>query len=122
MSKGENVLSYKGTVHKVFDTVQISERFKKREMVLKIPSYKEGESKPILFEAIQDQVTLFDGLKPGQAVEVYFNLDGREWISPTQKVKYFNSLKAWKIDKLTTSAQPSEPVVEELTDSDDLPF
>ncbi|MEY5040956.1 MAG: hypothetical protein RLZZ414_495, partial [Bacteroidota bacterium] len=58
---------------------------------------------------------------------VHFNLRGREWTSPQNEVKYFNSLEAWRIEKDDTSAfsAPSSiPSAAQVSDTpdDDLPF
>ena len=36
-------------------------------------------------------------------MRVQFNLRGREWSNPQGEVKYFNTLDAWKIEKLIGS-------------------
>ena len=33
-------------------------------------------------------------------IEVSFNIRGREWTSPQGEVKYFNTLEAWRIEKM----------------------
>jgi hypothetical protein len=56
-------------------------------------------------------------------VRVSFDIRGREWND-----KYFNSLVAWKVDRLGASAPPQAdmppplPPIEDDPISDDLPF
>jgi hypothetical protein len=71
-------------------------------------------------------------------IEVSFNIRGREWTSPQGEVKYFNSLDAWRIDRVNATgsgipstgpsamnlnpvASTSTSLVAETAD-DDLPF
>jgi hypothetical protein len=60
-----------------------------------------------------------DAFKVGNQLEVSFNLRGREWTSPAGEVKYFNTLEAWKIERIGTEMPKAQPVHEE---ADDLPF
>ena len=56
----------------------------------------------ILFQAVQDKCGMLDGIQPGEQVEVSFNLRGREWTSPQGEVRYFNTLDAWRIEKVAS--------------------
>lgn len=124
-----------GTIKVLNPTVQVSEKFSKREFVLTENTSQYPQD--ILFQAVQDRCTLLDAMNVGEQVEVSFNLRGREWTSPQGEVKYFNSLDAWRIDRLNGSVAPSQntntgfaaPVAPtatpvQLVDSsdDDLPF
>lgn len=85
-----------GKVYKIFDTEQIKETFQKRVVVLEYasnPMYPQY----ISFEFLQNSVTAPDNVQEGQMAVVEFDLSGREWTSPQGEVKYFNSLRAWKI-------------------------
>ncbi len=55
-------------------------------------------------------------------VEVFFNLRGREWTSPQNEVKYFNTLDAWKIQPLNAGGATQEPAKVEEVEDDSLPF
>ena len=120
----------KGVVKVVNETVQITEKFKKREFV--VTDENDTYPQDIMFQAAQDKCDMLDGVIEGQTVEVSFNLRGREWTSPQGDIKYFNTLDAWRIESVsaqnpTTSAQKSEPtpvpVAETTTGTDDdLPF
>ncbi len=90
----------------IFETVEVSDRFRKREFVVE---YAENPQYPefLKFEMIQEKCELMDHFKTGDGVEVSFNLKGRKWNSPQGEVKYFNTLQAWKLtamDKETTAA------------------
>ena len=97
-----------GTIHKVFDTQQVSKKFKRREFVIEFaesPLYPQF----IKFEAIQDKCRDLDPYSPGEQVRVQFNLRGREWTNPEGEKKYFTNLEAWRIDRVaetdTTKSQ-----------------
>ena len=53
------------------------------------------------FELIQDKCDILDPYNKGDKVDVYFNLKGRKWTDPKGVDKYFNSLQAWRLEKVT---------------------
>ena len=122
-------MELKGKVHEIGALQQVSETFKKRDLIIE---YAENLTYPeyIRFEALQDKTALFDSLKTGDDVEVSFNLRGRPWTDKTGKVSYFNSLVVWRINALTnTAGAASAPpyatpadVNSAPGDDDDLPF
>jgi hypothetical protein len=123
------MLTFKGTIKLLFDTQQVSEKFRKREFVV----METGSPYPqeIIFQLVQEKVDLLEGYSAGDEVEVAFNLRGRAWTNPRDGVtKYFNSLDAWKISRVgATSQQPvsnnMKPVADVAvneTGDDDLPF
>jgi hypothetical protein len=91
-----------GTVKVVNNTVQVSEKFSKREFVVTDSTGMYPQD--ISFQATQDKCSLLDGIQAGDQVEVSFNLRGREWTSPQGEVKYFNTLEAWRIEKAGMNA------------------
>lgn len=131
-----------GTVKVVNPTVQVSEKFSKREFVVTDNSSMYPQD--IMFQSTQDKCALLDGIQAGETVEVSFNLRGREWTSPQGEVKYFNTLEAWRIEKQSAAMgnnmgggapsamnlDPIAPVNSGVTESsfqskeqdDDLPF
>ena len=127
-----------GTVKVLNNTVQVSEKFAKREFVITDTSSMYPQD--ILFQATQDKCALLDAVQVNDQVEVSFNLRGREWTSPQGEVKYFNTLEAWRIEKVgqgmgqgipqggpsamnldTIASTPSAAMNTESED-DDLPF
>ena len=89
-------MEIKGTIKKITETVQISDRFRKREFVVEYssnPDYPQS----LQFEMVQDRCELLDSFQEGQQVEISFDLRGREWTNPQGQVKYFNTLQAWKL-------------------------
>jgi hypothetical protein len=122
-------MELKGKVHEIGALQQVSETFKKRDLIIE---YAENPTYPeyIRFEALQDKTALFDSLKQGDDVEVSFNLRGRPWTDKTGKTSYFNSLVVWRINALTNgAAAASTPAYAPPADlnsapgeEDDLPF
>jgi single-stranded DNA-binding protein len=123
-------MEIKGKVHEVGATANVTDTFKKRDLVIE---YAENPQYPefVKFEAVQDKVNLFDSVKVGDQVEVSFNLRGRPWTDKTGKTTYFNTLSVWRITVLngTQQAQSSQPEYASPVDistapgqEDDLPF
>jgi len=123
-------MEIKGKVHEIGATQQVSETFKKRDLIVE---YAENPTYPeyIRFEALQDKTALLDTFKAGDEVEVFFNLRGRPWTDKAGKTSYFNSLVIWRINAIAAgaAATPSTPeyaapvdVSNTAGDDDDLPF
>jgi hypothetical protein len=122
-------MELKGKVHEIGALQQVSETFKKRDLIIE---YAENPTYPeyIRFEALQDKTALFDSLKVGDEIEVSFNLRGRPWTAKDGKVSYFNSLVVWRINALAGNAAaaatpayaPPVDVNSAPGEDDDLPF
>lgn len=78
---------------------QVSTSFKKRELVI---TTDEQYPQDILIEFPQDKADLLNDIQVGQTVKVSINIGGREWTNPQGDVKYFNSIKGWKIEVTDT--------------------
>ncbi|MDR0803426.1 DUF3127 domain-containing protein [Fluviicola sp.] len=121
------------------DTVQVSEKFSKREFVLTDNASMYPQD--ILFQLTQDKCSLIDGFNLQDQIEVSFNLRGREWTNPQGEVRYFNTLEAWRIERVGAASSMSggipaggptamnlDPVASASSastapsDDDDLPF
>ena len=88
-----------GTIKVIGETTQVTEKFSKREFVI-VEQSKFPQD--ISFQLMQDKCSLLDAFKVGSQVEVFFNLNGKEWINKTTgEIKYFNTLNAWKIDQVS---------------------
>ncbi|KGO78930.1 MULTISPECIES: DUF3127 domain-containing protein [Flavobacterium] len=111
-----------------------SNGFRKRELVV---TTDEQYPQHILVEFTQDKCDLLNSYTVGEPVRVSINLRGREWVNPQGETKYFNSIQAWRIEKLQPAApaqqmppQPGpnsydsfEPATNyKEEDHDDLPF
>ena len=96
-------MEIKGKIKVLGATQEVSATFKKRELVV---ATEEQYSQPILIEFVQDKTELLNGYKVGESVTVSINLKGREWVSPQNEVKYFNSIHGWKIARDAQQAPP----------------
>ena len=111
-------MKVKGSIVKIGNVQDISQSFRKRELVLKT-----AEQYPqfILIEFVQDKAGLLDAnfCKQGAFVEVSINLKGREWKNPQGDLRYFNSIQGWRIQEAV-----EEVAVEAQSPDrdDDLPF
>ena len=102
-----------GTIVAIGQTQQVSEKFRKRDLVIEIS----GEyPQTVSFQLTQDRCEKADMLNTGQTATIHFNLRGRAWTDKEGQVKYFNTLECWKV-----TTQPSEGQVAE-SQSDDLPY
>ena len=95
-----NDYKVKGLIKVIGETVQVNDKFSKREVVITVEDAKYPQH--ITLQATGDRVSLLDGCRVGEEVEASFNLKGREW-----QDKHFNSLEVWKIEVLTAAAAPA---------------
>lgn len=114
-------LKITGTITHIGETVQISEKFKKRDLVI---TFKSGEyDNDAAFQLSQDRTALGDTLAEGQEVEVHFNIRSREYNG-----KYYTNLDAWRVVATQQAPQPqaqaSVPTAPAVAEGsiDDLPF
>ncbi len=125
-------MNIKGKILEIFQVQQVRENFRKREFVVEYrenPQYAEF----IKFEFLQEKCDLLNDYKPGDEVDIQFNLKGRVWTNPQGEKVYFNSLQAWRIDKVRENSKqekggepkPSPDFHADLSTpdpTDDLPF
>jgi len=94
-------MEVKGTIKVIFDTVQVSEKFKKRDVVI---STSEQYRQDISIQFVQDKTSILDKYKVGQSVTVGININGRSWTSPQGEVKYFHSFSRLANRRGTTAS------------------
>lgn len=119
-----------GKIKVIGTTEQVSDKFKKRELVLTDTSSQYPQH--ISFQLTQDKCSLVDSYRAGDEIRVMFNLRGKEWTSPKGEVKYFNTLEIWKVESGNVSVdtknardgfqEESKETFSAATESDDLPF
>src|SRR6478736_10147521 len=95
-----------GQLKAKFDTQTVSDRFSKREFVLTTEA-NTPYPQHVSFQVTQDKCSLLDQYKEGDEIKVQFNLRGREWNGP-QGIKYFNTLEAWRIERVSGSNTGSQ--------------
>lgn len=95
-----------GVIHSIGQTTEYGNNgFTKREFVIKLSGEGENPTYPnyVALELIKDKCSLMDAYKPGDEIEVHFNLSGRLWTPPDKPEKCFISLQAWRIEKAGTA-------------------
>ena len=98
-------MEIKGYVNRVFETQTMSEKFAKREMVLKT---NEKYPQLITIQVINDKCALLDNIQVGEHVTAKINLRGREWINKLGEAKYFNTIEAWAVVYSTPDELPTD--------------
>lgn len=113
-------ITLSGEVIEIFPINKVSERFIKREFILRTAEnvdYPEFHK----LEVIQDKCKNLDYIKPGDKLDVSINLKGRAWKNPkTNETSYFNTLQAWKIEK--ADAVTHSITEDTIEDNQPLPF
>jgi hypothetical protein len=101
-----------GRITEIYQTQQVSDKFKKREFILEV---KETNNtgfefiEYIKFQTVQDKCSILDEINLHDQVKVSFNLRGRKWEKDGQ-TSYFTNLDAWKIvNEQSTSITPNTP-------------
>ena len=96
-----------GKLIQIFDTKQVSDKFSKREFVLETEDGKYTQT--ILFESSGRTIEDLDQMRVGDKVNVHFNLRGRKWTNKSGEDKYFNSIHAWKLERVGEKQQTTVP-------------
>jgi hypothetical protein len=118
----------KGKLIVKYNAQQVTDRFKKREFVLEIPSGNYTEQ--VKFQLIQDKCEILDRFSEGDEIHVFFNLKGKPY-TKDGTTTYFNNLDAWRIEsaKEGKASQtdevplPDEFTFKDVTDNEEgLPF
>lgn len=117
-------MNLQGKIKQIFETKEYgTNNFKKREFVV---TTEEQYPQDIIMEMVQDKVTVLDSYSIGDQVDVSINLRGREWVNPQGETKYFNTILAWRIEKLSNAGSNQTFETVDAPDSnnvdDDLPF
>jgi single-strand DNA-binding protein len=124
-----------GIIKRIMNEVVISDKFKKRELVIATQSeYPQN----IMVEFHQDNCAILNQYAEGELVNVSVNIRGREWINPQGEAKYFNTLQAWRIERIIEESGNAirpigniesnfqEDAIQQMNndmqDDDDLPF
>jgi len=117
-----------GRIAEIYQTQQVTEKFKKREFVLEVKETNNSGFEfieYIKFQAVQDKTSMLDGLNVNDQVKVSFNLRGRKWEKDGQTT-YFTNLDAWKIEnEQSTSINPETSpgtTNAKLPDNNNAPF
>ena len=125
MAKEQQGFSIKGKLYEIFETKLLTEKFRKREIVIE---YKPNIQYPqyIKFDLQNDNCNLIDAFNIHDEVEVFFDLKGKPYTTKTGETTYFTNLVIWKMVKLNSNKladdiplPPEEAVADDLRD---IPF
>ena len=94
-------LTIKGAVKLINEVKVISDKFSVREFVITTPDAKYPQD--IILSAVNDKMSILDSIRPGQEVEVSFNLRGREFNG-----RYYNTLDAWNVTATANTAKDDD--------------
>jgi spore germination protein YaaH len=108
-----------GTIIEIFAEQVVSDKFKKREFVLKVVD--NGYEQEIKFQTTQDKTTILNFVKLNDEVKVLFNLGGRRW-TKEGKTNWFNSVTAWTIEKVGSDQVVTSTPETNVDPTNDLPF
>lgn len=101
-------MNVKGTLIVKNDTQQVSEKYAKRDFVVKTAGEYPQE---IQLQLSQDKCSLIDKFAIGTELDCSINLRGRSWFNPTKNItQYFNTIEAWKIEPIGATQQPQPEV------------
>jgi single-strand DNA-binding protein len=103
-----------GTITEVIHPQTFASGFCKREFVIDNGAKFGNEVK---FECVKDKTALLDNVRPGDAVAVKFDVQGREYNG-----KYFVSLVAWGVVNKSDAVDSDESGVDSGESDDDGPF
>ena len=95
-----------GKIKMIGTTLDVSASFKKRELVV---TTEEQYPQHIMVEFTQAKVDDLNSYQVGEQVKVSINIRGREWVSPQNETKYFNSIQGWRIEKMAAQAPTESP-------------
>lgn len=119
-----------GKLIEKYDTIQVSDTFKKREFVIEHVDNSGGKEfiDLIKFQLTRERCALIDRFNINDEIKVSFNIRGKRWVKD-DRISYFINLEAWKIEKIAISSEEPPlppPLMEEeappLEELDDLPF
>jgi hypothetical protein len=84
-----------GKVIYVGNTVDVTDKFRKREFVISKSESVNGNTytEEIKFQTVQNNCGILDKVSVGDDVDVKFNIKGKKW-----KEDWFTNLDAWKVE------------------------
>ena len=114
-------MEIQGKLIEKFAATTHGESFKKQEFVIETLDDKYPQT--IKMQSTQDKIEKIDALKLGGQYTFHFNLRGRKWESPENKIVYFSTIDVWRVEPMEQSIpEVKQTVKTETRLSDDLPF
>lgn len=97
-----------GTIYRIGDTQQVTEKFAKRTLILLVQDGQFAEYPAFEFQG--ERCKLLDGYTEGEEVKVHFQCSGRMYEKKDGSGEgNFSTNKAWRIEKATATPPPATP-------------
>lgn len=112
-------IEIKGTIYRIGEEVQVTEKFKKQEFILKV--HDGNYDQYVKMQCVNDRTDLLHYVKVGQDITAHANLSGKMFTRKDGTEDCITNLNCWKIDaKSESGPAPSSPIEPEVPN--DLPF
>lgn len=109
-----NVFTVEGSVKSVEETRTVGQKDTKvREFVVET---EEEYTQLLKFELFQEKCSLADDLSPGDQVNIYFSVRGRDW-----QGKVYNSLRAFRVEVSSPTNSPAAVEFKKQTENEGQP-
>lgn len=95
-----------GKLYFIGQIQEVSPSFIKRDFVIQTDA---EYPQHIKLELHQDRVDIIDSFSLGDPIKVFINIKGRKWTDENGQDKFFNTLQAWKIEKIQVAAPAPAP-------------
>lgn len=112
-------MEIKAKIYKIGETVQVSEKFKKRELMV-ITDLDSQYPQHLKVQLSQDKCALADTLRPEQIVTLSINLRGKLYTDKNGQENCITNVEVWKVQADAVTAPASAPVPSEPESN--LPF
>ena len=107
-------ITLKGSVQLVQDLQTFESGFTKQVLILNTGGEYPQE---IPIEFVKDSTSKISNLKVGQPIEVGINIRGNEYNG-----KFYANIQGWKVDLITSQAQPAEGIGGVIDNDAEVPF
>jgi hypothetical protein len=90
-----------------YDTIQVSEKFKKREFVVELAEEINGNiyTNFAKLQLVQNKCDIIDRFNLGEIVKVSFNIKGNSYVDKKDgQTKYITNLDAWRVENAAAAA------------------
>jgi hypothetical protein len=87
----------KGKLVEVLDVEKVTDSFSKKVFVINNCALINPQNFRI--ETSNNHMKLVDGFQKGDMINVFFNMNSKDWVDRSGKVRSFITLHAWKIER-----------------------
>lgn len=96
-----------GRIYKIGETQQITEKFKKRDLMIEYQETDNSQIQTLQFQMVNNLVDLVNDLSQGDEVNITFSLRGKEYVRKDGTSTVFNNLDISKITARNPKKQNS---------------